>query len=140
MIFYLHPHLTQYFSSSLPLFDQLMALRGEVFRDQKGRITQRIKLGTNTYFIKQHTGVGWKEIIKNISCFRWPVISAYTEWRALLTCQKVGINAPNVLAFGERGLNPARKQSFILLEALTPTDSLEEIIKNWQKKIAFLYI
>ena len=80
---YLQADLKPYFSTQTPLFDQLMSLQGETFRHQKGRLTQRIILGGKSYFIKQHTGVGWKEIIKNLSQGRWPVVSAKNEWQAL---------------------------------------------------------
>ena len=55
------------------LFNKMMALQGELFRSQKGRQTQRVKLEGQTYFIKQHHGVGWREIFKNIYQGRWPV-------------------------------------------------------------------
>ena len=66
---YLHPELTKYFSTSQSLFDQIMSLGGESFRHQNGRLAQRIQLGDKSYFIKQHSGVGWKEIIKNLLQF-----------------------------------------------------------------------
>ena len=131
---YLHPELKQYFSPVAPLFDQIMALRGEKFRHQDGRMTQRILLGGKTYFIKQHTGVGWKEIWKNLLQLRLPVLSARNEWRALQKLAALQVDVPAVLGFGERGMNPAKRESFILLEEITPAVSLETVCAAWRQQ------
>lgn len=133
MIFYLHPRLRSFFSSHISLFDQLMNLRGEVFRNQKKRLTQQVLIGDKFYFIKQYNGISIKEILKNCLSLRWPVISASNEWQAIYACQQLGIRVPKVLAYGSRGWNPLTRQSFILMEALTPTKSLEELISDWQR-------
>lgn len=125
--------IKKYFSTSQPIFEQMMALRGECFRHQKGRLTQRIKLGDKTYFIKQHTGVGWKEIFKNLLQFRWPVLSAKNENQAIEKLKSLGVAVPVVAAYGQQGINPARLQSFILMEELTPVISLEDLCKLWLK-------
>lgn len=114
------------------MFDQLMKLRGEVFRQQPGRLTQRVMLGGTHYFIKQHTGVGWKEIFKNLFQLRWPVLGAQNEWRAIAKLSSLGVSVPVVKGYGQRGFNPARQQSFILMEELTPTMSLEELCQEWK--------
>lgn len=131
---YLHNELQQYFSKSQPLFDQIMGLRGETFRKQPGRLTQRIRLGGKYYFLKQHNGVGFKEILKNLIMLRAPVISARNEWSAIQKLQTLQVAAPKVMGYGERGFNPAARQSFILLEELAPVVSLEDFCKPWDKK------
>ena len=110
-----------------------MALKGESFRDQDGRLTQRIVLDGKAYFIKQHKGVGWKEIIKNMLQLRLPVVSAKNEWLALQKLAALGVAVPKVVGLGARGLNPATRQSFILMEELAPTISLETLCNNWKK-------
>lgn len=132
---YLHPDLKQYFVGAEPLFDQIMALGGERFRHQDGRMTQRIKLGDKYYFIKQHTGVGWKEIVKNLLQLRMPVISAENEWQAIAKLKSVGIDVPVVVGYGKRGINPATLESFVLMEELAPTISLEDWCLSWQKTL-----
>ncbi len=118
----------------------MMGLRGECFRHQNGRMTQRITLGEKSYFIKQHSGVGWKEIVKNVLQLRWPVLSAKNEWRAIQKLQSLGISVPTVIACGQRGYHPARLQSFVLLEELAPVISLEELCLNWRtNKPAFSF-
>lgn len=115
-------------------FEQLMRLRGDRYRLQDGRLTQKITIGNKTYFIKQHFGVGWKEIFKNLLQFKRPIISAMNEVKAIQKCRSLGIKAPRIIGYGTRGINPAKRQSFILLEALIPSQSLEEI---YQKKPVF---
>lgn len=115
-------------------FDEIMALRGECFRYQNGRLTQRINLDGKHYFIKQHSGVGWKEIFKNILQLRWPVLSAQNEWLAIKKLQSLGVATPALVGYDKRGTNPAKIQSYILMEELAPVVSLEDLCKTWQKK------
>ncbi len=123
------------FKRAQPLqFANMMALRGECFRQQKGRLTQRVKIEAQHYFIKQHSGVGWREIFKNLLQWRLPVLSAKTESRALQRLSALGIAAPKVVACASRGINPARLQSFILLEELSNMPSLEEVSRPWQDR------
>lgn len=109
----------------------MMALRGECFRHQEGRLTQRILLGNQSYFIKQHKGVGWKEIFKNLFQLRLPILGAKNEKLAIEKLQSLGISVPKLAAFGQQGMNPAKLQSFILMEELAPTMSLEEVCRLW---------
>lgn len=129
---YLDELLKSYFRTDQPLFDQLMALQGECYRNLEGRKTMRVTLGDKAYFIKQHRGVGYSEIFKNLFQLKWPVISARNEWRALQMLQKLGVPVPRVAGYGERGFNPAHRESFILMEALAPVQSLEELCAHWQ--------
>ncbi len=121
-------------SSSYWSFDEIMALQGEVFREQPGRRTLCFQHQGQSYFAKLHFGVGWREIVKNLLQFRLPILGAKNEWRALQSLQQLNIAAPLVVAYGERGWNPASKQSFIITQALTDTISLEELGKQWQQQ------
>ena len=113
------------------IFDQMMALSGERFRHQEGRMTQRVMLGGKNYFIKQHAGIGWKEIIKNLLQLRLPVMSAKNEWLAIQKLQSLNVAVPDVIAFGKRGKNPAKLQSFVLMQELAPVVSLETLCSRW---------
>lgn len=128
---YLHDSLKPYFSDHTALFDQLMSLNGDKFRALEGRLTQRVRIGDHTYFIKQHRGVGWKEIFKNLFQLKLPVLGARNEWQALQVLATWGISAPKAMAYGERGVNPANKESFILMQDLKDTISLEDLGKQW---------
>jgi heptose I phosphotransferase len=109
-----------------------MALQGVCFRNLEGRKTQRVTIGSKHYFIKQHRGVGFREIIKNLLHLRLPVISAKNEWLAIQKLQGLGIAVPRIAGYGERGMNPAQRESFILMEELAPVKSLEEVCASWQ--------
>lgn len=128
---YLHNDIKTCLAPTPDAFDQLMNLQGERYRHLEGRSTQRIQLGNKTYFIKQHRGIGWKEIVKNLSQGRLPVLGAKNEWLAIQQCAALGISVPTLFAYGERGWNPAQKESFVLMEALAPTLSLEDWCATW---------
>jgi hypothetical protein len=128
--------LTPEFAAQLPTgidtFDYLMQLDGERFREIANRRTLRFTLNGKRYFLKAHYGVGWKEIIKNLLTLRLPVLGARNEWRAIQTLTQLGVETMMLVAFGERGLNPARRQSFVITEALEDTESLEDFCADWE--------
>ncbi|MCX7627245.1 MAG: lipopolysaccharide core heptose(I) kinase RfaP [Methylophilaceae bacterium] len=112
-------------------FENVMQLRGEVFRDVPGRRTLRVELAGQTYFAKLHDGVGWREIFKNLLTLRLPVISARTEWRAIQRLEALGIPTTPAVAYGCRGTNPATLRSFILTRDLGDIVSLEDYCRDW---------
>lgn len=129
----LSPEITNIFPESAFSFDRMMKLTGIVYRELENRKTQKIMLDGHTYFIKQHFGVGWKEISKNIFQFRLPVCSAKNEWLAIQKLEKLNINVPKIVGFGCRGSNPAKLESFLITEELPTQISLEDLAKKWQK-------
>ena len=130
MKFYLSKTIKQLWPQAK--FADFMRLRGKIFRQQKQRLTMQILIQPTSYFIKQHFGIGWKEICKNLLQWRWPVLGASNEYYALQLLKQHNIRAPQVLAFGEQGINPAARQSFILMEDLSPAPSLEDLLKEWR--------
>jgi heptose I phosphotransferase len=130
----LNPKLRPYFSSKTNIFDQIMQLHGQVFRQLEGRKTQRIILGENSYFLKQHFGIGWKEIFKNLFQLRLPVLGAKNEWLAIQKLEKLHIPTLKVEGYGCRGINPASRQSFLLTQELESFISLEDYCKDWLKQ------
>ncbi len=133
MIFYLDAALKNLFPEKKNSFDQIMSLRGEVFRSLENRRTQKIFLNNKNYFIKQHFGVGWKEIFKNLFQLRLPIISAKNEWLAIQRLQQLNVPTQVIVGFGLRGWNPATRQSFLITEALSNYISLEEFCRDWGK-------
>lgn len=111
-------------------FTVLFDAPGELVRAAPGRRTLRVSLGGRRYYLKLHTGVGWREIGKNLLVGRLPVVGASNEWRALARLRELGIAAPHAVGFGSRGWNPARRQSFILTEALPDTLTLEDLYRH----------
>ena len=112
-------------TSNKAIFDYCMSIRGEIFKATKGRTVYRFAHGDRSYFIKIHTGVGWREIFKNLFQGKWPVLGAENEWKALMRLKALGLNTLAPVAMGVRGLNPALQQSFIITEELRDTVSLE---------------
>lgn len=112
-------------------FDAMMTLQGKAFRDVPGRKTMRVVLGENSYFIKQHFGVGWGEIVKNLLSFKMPIIGAMTEVSAIQQMNRLGIPTTPLVAYGQQGCNPATTRSFIMTEDLGEIVSLEELCADW---------
>ena len=115
-------------------FDAADRLEGEVFRSVKSRRTLRFEMNGKTFFAKIHHGVGWKEILKNLLQFKKPVLGAENEWAALNQLQELGIDTMVPCAYGQRGSNPARQDSFIITEDLINTESLEDFCRDWPRK------
>ena len=115
-------------------FEQARRLQGQVYRQVKGRRTVGFELNGLAYFAKIHEGVGWAEIAKNLLQLKWPVLGADQEWRAIRHLHASGVPTMTVAAFGSRGMNPARRESFIITEALSHTTSLEDLCRDWPQR------
>ena len=125
--FYITPELKPLFAKH-DVFD----LEGEEHSKMDGRKTIRIEFAGQAYFIKTHRGIGWKEIFKNLTQLKLPVLGAKPELRAIECLQKIGIDTITIVGFGKRGLNPARMKSFIATRALENTTHLFDFTANWQ--------
>lgn len=115
-------------------FGALMGLPGDVYRDADGRQTLRVTIAGQEYFLKRHRGVGWGEIFKNLVQLRLPVLGAGTEVRAVRRLEQLGVPTLQVAGWGQRGLNPARHESFALTVALNGTVSLEDLCAGWGQR------
>lgn len=115
-------------------FDTFLALEGETFRQVGERKTLRFVVGNRGYFIKIHTGVGWREIFKNLFQGRQPVLGAKNEVRAIQRLTELGIETTPLAGYGWRGWNPARQESFVITDELTDTVTLEELSIDWASK------
>ena len=107
------------------------ALQGTVLRALEGRRTLRTEVGGRGYYVKLHRGVGWGEILKNLVTARLPVLGAEHEWLAIRRLTELGVDTMKAVAFGLRGSNPAKLESFIVTEELAPTVSLEDYCRDW---------
>jgi len=112
---------------------EVFAIRGEVFREPPGagRRTLRFALDGVGYFLKLHWGVGWREIFKNLFSLRLPVLGARNEWLAIRRLETLGVETMQLAGFGEEGLNPARRRSFVITRELEDTVSLEDYCMDW---------
>lgn len=111
-------------------FGRVNAIEGEVFRAREGRRTLRFELNGRSYFLKHHRGIGWKEIFKNLSQFKEPVLGARQEFNAAQKLTSLGIDTLCIAGFGERGVNPAKRESFIITDDLVDTSSLEDVFET----------
>lgn len=112
-------------------FEAVEQLQGHVYRQLEGRRTLRTEVDGRGYFVKIHRGIGWREIFKNLSTAKSPVLGAGQEWRAIQRLHEVGVPTMTAVAYGERGSNPATQRSFIITEELAPTVSLEDYSADW---------
>ena len=113
------------------LFSALSEVDGDVYRQTARRKTFRIALADDGYFVKLHLGVGWREIAKNLLVGKLPILGARNEFDACRRLRDRGVPAPEVAAFGERGLNPAQRRSFVVCDALVGYASLEDVVNAW---------
>nr|WP_154325503.1 lipopolysaccharide core heptose(I) kinase RfaP [Pantoea sp. 201603H] len=113
-------------------FNEVEKLNGEVFRALETRRTLRFEIDKKGYFLKLHYGTTWKEVIKNLASLRLPVLGADREWKAIHRLQKHHIDTMHGVGFGQKGLNPVRRISFIITEDLSPTISLEDYCADWK--------
>ncbi len=115
-----------------PLFAQersvadFLRIDGQIYKQFPTRRTLRFVRGGREFFIKTHLGFGWREIFRKLLSLHVPVVSAKSEWRAIQALEAIGIKTMRIAAYGEEGINPARKRSFVVTEALTHTESLEK--------------
>lgn len=114
-------------------FEALMQMQGKAFRDVKGRKTIQVNVAGKSYFLKQHFGVGWHEIFKNLFSFKKPILGAMTEVHAIEKLNALGIATTPLVAYGQRGSNPAQLQSFVLTKDLGDITSLEDLCANWKQ-------
>lgn len=133
MSLFLDPILKDLFpGDEKDVFDKAFALTGEEFRNVKNRRTLRFDFNGKNYFIKIHRGVGWKEIFKNLTQGKLPVLGARNEYEAIRLLEKLNVPTMTCRAFAERGRNPAKRESFIVTDELQNVLSLEDFCRNWK--------
>ena len=127
--------LREDFRDALPdvpdTFEYIMNIEGDIYRQMDGRRTLRFDLAGRSWFLKAHSGIGWREIFKNLLQLRLPVTGARPEWRGIKKLQSLAIETMPLVAYGQRGLNPACMHSFVVTEDLTGTESLETVSASW---------
>lgn len=112
------------------VFSVMESIQGKVAREMKDRQTLRFEIDGRGYYRKWHRGVGWKEIIKNYLQLRSPVLGATNEWDALNKLQALAIPSLIPVAYGVRGTNPARQQSFIVTRELADVMQLDHFFEQ----------
>ncbi len=113
------------------VFAKVRAIDGNVVRQREGRRTLSFEYGGELYYLKHHRGVGWGEIAKCYSQLKKPVVSARNEFEAINRLHELGLHSLEWVAFGERGLNPASRESFLITKNLDNNISLEDYVAAW---------
>ena len=110
---------------------------------EEGRRTVSFSHNGERYYLKIHDGVGWKEIGKNLTSLRLPVLGAENEWKGVhhlrrqTLLQNLGLNTLNIAGYGTRERrfwtilnNPAKRQSLIVTDEIPEAISLEDLFKD----------
>ncbi len=112
------------------VFTLMENMQGKIAREMKDRQTLRFEINGRGYYRKWHRGVGWREIFKNLLQLRLPVLGATNEWKALNKLRALNIPSLIPLAYGVRGKNPARQQSFIVTRELADVVQLDHYFEQ----------
>ncbi|AQT61615.1 lipopolysaccharide core heptose(I) kinase RfaP [Cellvibrio mixtus] len=112
------------------VFALVESLSGPIAREMPDRQTLRFELNGQGYYRKWHRGVGWREVIKNLICFRLPILGAKNEWEALTKLRALAIPSLMAVAYGWRGSSPASQQSFIVTRELDGVVQLDHYFEQ----------
>ena len=113
------------------VLSEVQKLQGETFRQLETRRTIRFEIAGKSYFLKWHQGTKLKEVIKNLFSLRLPVLGADREWNAIHRLQELDVDTMHGVGFGQQGINPLNRISFIITEDLSPAVSLEDYCADW---------
>lgn len=113
-------------------FEEIRKIKGTTYREVKTRHTLNFQFNGESFYIKIHQGTTLKEILKNLFSLKLPILGARNEFEAINRLHELGVDTMEVVAFGERGLNPLTRESFIITKDLNPTISLEDYCKDWK--------
>lgn len=114
-------------------FEEVEKISGNILRSVKTRRTLRFDFEGKSFYLKLHHGTSYSEVFKNLLSGKLPVLGADREWRAIHDLQKVGVDTMHGVAFGQKGLNPVKRTSFIITEDIAPAISLEDYCRDWIK-------
>lgn len=112
-------------------FDWAMNLSGESVRRIERRHTFRISLSGQDYFVKQHYGLNWPDIIGELMRLRRPVLGAGNEYRMTTLLNSIGIATAPLAGFGVDGRWPTSQRSFLITRSLPPSRTLNELSRDW---------
>lgn len=115
-------------------FAALERLDAAVIKAKDNRRVLRFHLEGNCYYAKIHDGTGWREIVKNLASLRIPVVSAENEWEGIRCLRALGVPTYEAEGFGVRGLDPARRRSFLITRELDQVMDLETLAQQWRQR------
>ena len=112
-------------------FVEVEKLVGETYRALETRHTLQFEFDGKSYFVKRHDGTTLKEVLKNLLSLKMPVLGADREWKAIHHLKEYGVDTMKGVAFGQKGLNPIKRTSFIITEDLSPVIPLSDYCAEW---------
>lgn len=118
--------------SESEVYAGLLTQPGIIYRNLNNRVTKEFEIENQRVFLKYHKGIGWGEILKNCLRGRAPIVDARNEFLAIKLLEEKNISVPKIVGFAQKGINPAKRQSFILLEAIDYDKSLEDVLLCWE--------
>lgn len=113
------------------IFARLMNWPGKTYRSVKTRHTVAVNHQGQTFYIKRHWGIGFKESLKELSQGKWPIWGAYNEYRALKLLHQNHIPAPRAVAFGRKGFCLPYQQSVVAMTEVGSAVNLEDKLYEW---------
>ncbi len=132
MYLYLRKEFAREWKGKNP-FREVDKLEGKVYRLVKTRRTLQFEFNSKSYFAKIHHGVGWREIFKNLLQFKSTILGASNEFFAIRKLENLNVGTMRIAAFGKKGWNPARQDSFIITDDIQNCISLEDFCRNWKE-------
>lgn len=123
---------TAYYGCEPAVFNRIMQLEGLVVREKEGRKTLRFEYNGQGFYAKLHSGIGFREWLKNWVRLRAPIVSARTEWQAIAKLRTLKLPTLEAVAFSERGYCSFKRQSFLLTHELLAAESLETYCQDWR--------
>lgn len=106
-------------------FNDFYSLAGEPMAGGERRFSRDGK----TFQIMCQRGIGWRALLGSVLRGRLPALSLSRVWRVLLRLRRIDIATCKPVACGYRGLNPAARRSFILIELTAPGSSVTELLE-----------
>lgn len=112
-------------------FEEIEKIQGDVARALETRETLRFEVNGKGFYLKHHRGTTVGEVVKNLIQLRLPVLGADREWNAIHRLAELGVDTMEGVAFGQKGWNPIRRDSFIITKDLAPVMELSKYCENW---------
>jgi len=119
------------------IYHELLSMPHELIRELPGksRVTIRFTKDNEHYFAKLCSGIKWRKILKHFCRFEVAPVGLKNEWEAIKRLDELGINVPEIIAYGKKGSNYAKLKTFLILRELSMTESLKDYCTDWRTSI-----
>lgn len=119
-------------ASPADTYEGFMALVGErTVTRKRGRTVVTIRAGSETWYLKRHTGVSLLQAVLSLVRLQRPVSEAAAEWRGALAMEEIGLPCVPLVAMGEKmRWGFWERGSFIVTAELRGGQSLEKLLRE----------